>query len=290
MSLLTTSPFLSRLSISADDTQGTLPSEGELSVTRRGVRTSSCLTHSNKTDALNTFHAALQGIEPDPGWYSNPSNMGFLPFPLLYPQLPTEPFSLTQENTRQFKYMGRDQFRILWDSVRSLEIHTGLSRVYLQGTMGYGKSHILAALACLLFRLGYRPVYIDCRKMLADPLRYIRFALLGAFADPSSSSQRASIRSLGSETEVVKFCNNQSEPMYFILDQKNALDLEDANGDDIYDKWKEPLSYFLVRMTVGHYRITSASANHKTAVHMGRKQTGELKMSMMGGMSEGSNL
>ena len=53
--------------------------------------------------------------------------------------------------------------------------------------------------------------------------------------------------------------------MYFIVDQINALDHEDANWDAINNTQKDSLSAFLAQMNVGHYRITSALANHKMA-------------------------
>jgi hypothetical protein len=64
-----------------------------------------------------------------------------------------------------------------------------ISDVY--GTDGYGKFHILAALACLLVRQKETVVYLpDCRAMLREPLEYLRNALLFAFADSSSSDYR----------------------------------------------------------------------------------------------------
>lgn len=64
-------------------------------------------------------------------------------------------------------------------------------------TMGYGKSHILAALACLLSRLKCHVVLIpDCKQMVLDPLSYIQ----SAFAYPSPS-QREKLMVF-----LVKFC------------------------------------------------------------------------------------
>ena len=45
-------------------------------------------------------------------------------------------------------------------------------RIYVYGSMGYGKSHMLAALACLLVKQNERVIYFpDCRSMLESPLR-----------------------------------------------------------------------------------------------------------------------
>ncbi|KAF8431713.1 hypothetical protein BGX38DRAFT_1177614 [Terfezia claveryi] len=50
---------------------------------------------------------------------------------------------------------------------------------YLHGTQGSGKSHILAALTCLLMKKGHRVVYIpDCRALILDLFRYLQFSLI----------------------------------------------------------------------------------------------------------------
>jgi hypothetical protein len=132
--------------------------------------------------------------------------------------------------------MGRLQFLQLWQHVLSLNLGTGPSELYVHGTMGYGKSHILAALACLLRRRGRRIVYMpDCRWMLSDAVLYIKSALLCAFSDPLSSTERDTIRDLSSYDEILDFCDGlQENRLCFIVDQINALDEEeDRNTDNI---------------------------------------------------------
>jgi len=191
-----------------------------------------------------------------------------------------------------FKYMGRERFSELWTKVDSFERGFSFSKLFLNGTMGAGKSHMLAALTCLLFRLGRRPVYIpDCRQLCRDPLPYIQSALLCAFADPSSALQRNEIRSLQSMESAKNFCRNRagSKSLYFIVDQINALEHEPPNADDHPNARKEELALFLKGISTGHFYIYSASANYRTARWMAQKQTGEDKMSIMGGMSEVRN-
>lgn len=212
---------------------------------------------------------------------------------MLYSRLPTDRFPLSEEPVMMFEYMERECFGSLWDKVQSLRIGSGSSQLLLHGNMGYGKSHMLAALACLLFRLGKRPVYLpDCRQMLANSLSYIQSAMLCSFADPSSSSlaRRDEIRSFQNMDDALKFCGNFREThLYFIIDQINALEKEETNADSVSNFQKEDLQAFLQKITVGHYSIASASANYRTFQHMAQKQTGEIKMSMMGGMSKVRN-
>jgi hypothetical protein len=251
------------------------------------------MVYSNiNTADLSVLHDALQGIDNKPGWYSNPHNMDLLPFPMLYSRLPTDRFPLREAPVKLFEYMGRERFGSLWGAVQSLRIGSGSSQLFLQGTMGHGKSHMLAALTCLLFRIGKRPVYIpDCRQMLVDPLSYIQSALLCAFADASSSSHRHKIRSFRTVDDALEFCHNfGATQLYFIIDQINSLEHEAPDTDSVPNNQKDVLLTFLRRIVLGHYSITSASANYRTVWRMAQKQTGEVGMSLMGGMSEVRNL
>lgn len=164
-------------------------------------------------------------INDSPDWYSDIQNMGLLPFPMLYSKLPTERFSLGGEPVMMFEYMGRELFGSLWHQVQSFQIGGGFSQLFLHGNMGSGKSHMLAALACLLLRRGEHPVYLpDCRQMLANPLPYIQSAMLCSFADPSSLACHNEIRSFQSMEDVWKFCGTLKTHLYFIVDQINALE------------------------------------------------------------------
>lgn len=234
------------------------------------------------TASLNSLHKRLQKIDPEPRRYSDPCYMTTFPFPFIGDRLPAERFDFTE---LQFEYMGRTAFSELFKTVKKLEIGGGYSQLYIQGTMGYGKSHILAVLAGLLSREGNRVVYLpDCRELARDTMHYMRTALLCAFADPPLSDVRNEIRALQSEDDVVAFCK-RNRSMYFIIDQMNALDREDSNMDTVNNARKDAIQQFLDLLTPGHYQITSASSNHKTAMYMKKKQTNELKMALMGGMS-----
>jgi hypothetical protein len=114
---------------------------------------------------------------------------------------------------------------------------------------------------------------------------YMHTALLCAFANPSSSDERNKIRALKSQDDIIDFCAGHV-PLYFIIDQMNALDHEGGNMDTVDNRRKAAAQEYLDELTSGHYRITSASANYQTAMHMARKQTGERKLALMGGMSE----
>lgn len=234
------------------------------------------------TAALLSLYNKLQDIKLDPSHYSDPRNLITFPFPFIYLQLPVDRFRFTQD---YFEYMGRTVFSELWDIVQGLKSQTS-TQLYIHGTTGHGKSHILAVLAGLLSRSGKRTVYLpDSRQLLANMVEYLQAALLCAFADPLSSDERERIRALKSEDDLKRFCNAHT-PMYFIIDQVNALDDEDTNRDEISNLKKATVREYLVSLSSPHYKISSASANHQTALHMEHKQVGQLQRSLMGGMTK----
>jgi energy-coupling factor transporter ATP-binding protein EcfA2 len=183
--------------------------------------------------------------------------------------------------------MGRESFHDLWKLVSAMNADGGNSQIHVYGTMGFGKSHILAALAGLLARKGKRVVYLpDCRQMVVHPLVYIQSALLCTFADPPSSAMRAKIRRLKSNDDLLAFCSSIQTPMYFIVDQMNALEAEELNEDSIPNSAKFDLVKLLQEIFLGHLVIKSASANYRTAQYTRQRQLGEEQISMMGGLSE----
>jgi len=187
------------------------------------------------TVALGKLYERLQGINDDPSYYSDPRYMTSFPFPFDYGRLPAERFRFEDLEELRFMYMGRTNFAQLWKQFNLLKLRGAFTQIYIEGSMGHGKSHILAVLAGLLSRLGKRTVYLpDCRNLLASQIRYMKTALLCAFADPSSSEKRQRIRALNSQEDIELFCGQQ-KPMYFIIDQMNALDHEETNRDNVND-------------------------------------------------------
>jgi hypothetical protein len=166
-----------------------------------------------------------------------------------------------------------------------MEHPTGHKRaIYVYGTMGYGKSHILAALACLLIRRGHRVLYFpDCRAACASWLGYLQRALLFAFRDTET---RQRIMECDDPEQLLRFCECFPGPLYIIYDQKNTLDREDPGEDEVPEGHKEAVRSALVRISFERISITSASANYKSAMAMRRPQTGRRKIALLGGMTE----
>jgi hypothetical protein len=218
--------------------------------------------------------------------YADPTELLKLPFPFRG-VLPRDRFAISKQT---FDYMGRERFTELWANVVKL-LEGEWDKIYLYGTLGYGKSHMLAALACLLTKRGERVVYLpDCRAMLGDFLQYIKVALSLTFAD--SVEEHEQIVQLRTEEEIVEFLGRyRPKKFFFIIDQVNALEPNPIMGQDtITNGTKDHVTRWLDRFCFWHRRIQSASANYGTFKHMKLKQTGDIKMAVHGGYSAVSNL
>lgn len=126
----------------------------------------------------------------DQHWLSNPESFTDLPYPSTTYKPPArfETFRDAKGATR-FKYMGREAFKKLYDAVELFlqdPDFGGNSRstIRLHGLSGIGKSHILAALACLLLQQNEAVVYIpNCETIIRDPIHSFKEIFSLAFPD-----------------------------------------------------------------------------------------------------------
>jgi len=97
------------------------------------------------------------------------------------------------------------------------------------GTIGYGKSHLLAATACCLLAEGWDVVYIpDCTDLLDNAVAYhvLQDALLVAFA--GNSSHMMAIQQCVTIDALVQWCVHtlpvaKDSRLVFLLDQAHAI-------------------------------------------------------------------
>ena len=233
---------------------------------------------------LAELYESIEKLSDNPVDYADPSQAIPLPFPSKNVVPPR--FDLSGDGL--FSYIGREKFTIIWETWLKIKADTRHRQaIYVYGTKGYGKSHILAALACLLVRKKELVVYLpDCCAMLREPLKYLRNALLFAFVGLSSFDYREWICECEDIEGLANFCMQYKQgQLCFIIDQLNALDPEPKGEDDVSDDRKFWLKELLQRISAGHVLITSASANHKSAMHMAAKDTGDQKISLLGGMT-----
>src|SRR4051794_15068421 len=100
--------------------------------------------------------------------------------------------------------MGREKFEALLEKVEELKKGHYGGGLWLYGTIGYGKSHLLAAVACYLIAAGDRVIYIpDCRQCTKKPVEYFRTAMLLSWAD--NSKRQEEIMGLETMEAIEKF-------------------------------------------------------------------------------------
>ena len=170
-------------------------------------------------------------------------------------------------------------------------------RFFFHGTLGAGKSHLLAALACLLRREGKLVVYVpDCSELLADPTEYFRTALELAYdrnvplRSHLKSLRREEVDALVALERLKYFCRlvaTPSDPALFIVDQANALDDETILGSQQFsnDK-KKQVRTLLDASTASHLKLESSTANYKHAWGNSRRQTSKKRIGLCCGLDE----
>lgn len=156
-------------------------------------------------------------------------------------------------------------------------------KLSLYGTIGYGKSYLLAALVCYLTVNGTRIVYIpDCRECCEEPLNYFLAAMLFTWADDIKAQE--AIMRLKSMDDIWDFFKNKRN-ILFIVDQTNALDVEEKSGDTVSNDRKKDVRKWIDWFTSQHKVIYSVSANYQARVRTVQKQTNDKKLYVYGGFS-----
>jgi energy-coupling factor transporter ATP-binding protein EcfA2 len=155
--------------------------------------------------------------------------------------------------------MGRGGFTTLLSQVSEL-ILAKTQKLLLHGTAGFGKSHIVAAMVCLLIKQGRLVVYLpDCKVMLKDRVDYLRAALRLTFHG-DKGVQRELMEA--DEKGLLDRCK-WTKDLMFVVDQLNALDIS-PGGDDLQDK-KSDCRDLIISASFDHLIIQAASANNQTS-------------------------
>ncbi|KAF0541712.1 hypothetical protein F8M41_005199 [Gigaspora margarita] len=212
--------------------------------------------------------------------YSSPKNFLSLPFPYPGSNIPVDRFAINEDGF--FAFMGRKKFINVLNEINTLKARTGYIEMFIYGTVGYGKSHILAAIACFLLRNGRRVVYLpDCRKLAVDPVEYIKSALFLTYVDDDTKTNE--INACESFDQIIKFCRSL-DALYFIVDQMNALD--DCNNTGINLVQKRNIKENVDKLCWDHFYIKSFSTNNHAVLYLKQKQTNEKKIILYGGFDE----
>ena len=154
------------------------------------------------------------------------------------------------------------------------------------GTIGYGKSHIVAALALALMKERKRVIYLpDCAALKGRFLNYLKQALSLTFVDNEDLLQE--IFNYKDFDEILerleKFKGSTREEFYLLVDQWNAIepDKDDKKSDDITKIRRD-----LEQLAFSFYFIKSASANNMSTTSVKGNQTSEITCNCFGGFTE----
>jgi Cdc6-like AAA superfamily ATPase len=238
---------------------------------------------------IASIYEAIRSIDPNLD-LSNPCQWTDLPFPSPL-RVPWQRFSPLGNGgvaggVTKFRYMGRHMFSEVLKDVENPNAQARGEQLYLYGTSGTGKSHLLAAITYQLVRQGKRVVYIpDCRELIMfDPFRIFLLALLFAFHDhPPSRDIITAAKTLG---DLLEFQAKQlSDSMYIVVDQRNALDLDQSKSKDPHRKRKENMVEFLNTFSGDQVYIFSASANEESLSYAERSQTRMKPTYLLSGMT-----
>jgi len=174
--------------------------------------------------------------------------------------------------------MGRKIFGEVYQTVSNMSRRAGT--IYsLQGTLGSTKSHIFAALVCLLIKEGKRVVYLtDARVLVKEIVEYTKEALQLAYVDDQVLF--AQVRRFSSITDILQFARERSacgEWWYIICDQMNALDHFPNSANTLRPDAQMEALQFIQRLAHHHYFIWSFSGNCRDAASDNARQNSGAK-------------
>lgn len=215
--------------------------------------------------------------------YSNPKKIWNLPYP--YPSTPpSSRFSI--DINGNFDYMGREQFSDVCNKVLSLSKRT-YDRMFVYGTIGFGKSHILAALVCYLLRNGKRVVYLpDCRMMCHNFMEYVQRSLYLSFGDILGEK----IVNCSNIVELTRLLKSLGQiEIYFIIDQLNGLDYSVEKRDASIRHIKEKALTNLNALTSAYYDIRGSSGNYLASANAELRHMDEERIGLNGGFTKVNN-
>ena len=177
--------------------------------------------------------------------------------------------------------MGRTKFKQLMQKLNEVRHDEHYRALWLYGTQGYGKSHLLAALVCYLAAQDERVVYIpDCRSLIDNPIAYVKTAMLFAWAD-DVTTQKEIIATLNTTHEIDAFFYSQKN-VIFVVDQMNAF--KTGGNNDPNENRK--LHRWIRSFTSRHKTVFSSSANHTDYLEQFNKQSSNRVLRVRGGLDD----
>jgi hypothetical protein len=184
---------------------------------------------------------------------SDPEYEHLLPFPMVHMVTPPR-FKVDEKYC--WRYMGREKFAELLEELEFIRTSPDHESLWVYGTSGYGKSHLLAALVCYLATEGERVIYLpSVRTCVGNPVRHLQTAMLFAWTDKATQDE---IITLNTEEKIKGFLEWRGD-FIFVVDQMNELtEAKNENKDA-----KAKLKSLIQDLVSGHTAIFGTSANYQ---------------------------
>lgn len=158
------------------------------------------------------------------------------------------------------------------------------SALFVNGSLGFGKSHLLAALCCFLIRRGKTVIYIpDCHALVVNFLDYFRQALILTFVNDEERLEKVFVAP--NIQDLMKLCTTGKDALYIIVDQMNCLDKATTN-DHLLGERKQRASELIADLTFRNFFIYSASGNYKIELDSRLKQRDTMPLNCFGGLTK----
>jgi len=206
---------------------------------------------------------------------SDPKTMAELVFPFVGAVMPRR-FAVTNG---RWQFAGREVFQTLLDDVDCMRQSENLNALWVYGTRGYGKSHLLAALVCYLSARGDDVVYIpDCRAFTEAPEVYLQSALLFTWTDDKTQDE---IFPLTKRDDLTDFLLRR-KPL-FVIDQTNSF--VDRNNP-LAHQYKQAVKQWLSLACATSKVVYSTSANNLSFHETAGTQNNFARRNLFGGYTQ----
>ena len=176
-----------------------------------------------------------------------------------------------RSTTPWFRYYGRKLMKEIYDDITKMDLRTTQSMYYLHGTLGYGKSYILAVLSVALIKKGYKVVYLpDCGRLARSFTEYLKNALLLTYANDTGAQEEF----LGCQNanELTQWCVARSsrldERLYFVIDQLNVLDNDLHSTNPTHVDLRNECSKMIAELEAFHFLVFSGNFQHRINEHL----------------------
>jgi Cdc6-like AAA superfamily ATPase len=229
------------------------------------------------TEEIAMIHNAIRSL-PKNIDLSNPTTFIELPFPTPLAPSTSRFHTKRIDGVDCFPYMGRTKFMELNCLVESASFWRKNHGIYLFGTSGSGKSHILAASVVRLIQEGKKVVYLpNCIRLVRNFEATIRIALYFAFYGDSKAC--ADIDHARGVDELLEFLQKNKDN-YLVVDELDALE----SGDD--EEAERRMRAWVSKMAADQCCIYSASGNLQSIQDMDTKEVNVTTIQFQGSMDE----